>query len=241
MNPIILIPARMGSTRLPGKPMADINGRPMILHVLARALAADVAPVAVACSELEVAEAVQAAGGRAVLTDPDLPSGSDRVHQALERLDAEGEFDVAINLQGDLPGIHPAQLKAVLEPLENPQFDVGTIVAPMVSLEDVASISAVKAVCGFADGARVAQGLYFSRSAVPWGEGPFWHHIGLYAWRREALARFVTLPESVLEKREKLEQLRALEAGMRIGCAITDMAPFEVNTPADLERARSEL
>lgn len=239
MNPIILIPARMASTRLPGKPLALIKGRPMILHVLDRAREAGLAPVAVACSEIEVFDAVIKDGGVAVMTDPNLPSGSDRVKQALDRLDPAGIHDVVINLQGDLPTLPPGMLADVLAPLEDASYDLATLVAPVTSAEEAGASSVVKAVCGFAKGARVAPGLYFSRQAVPWGEGPLWHHIGIYAWRRSALARFVALPEGVLEQREKLEQLRALEAGMRIACAQADHAPFGVDTPADLERARS--
>ena len=229
----------MASTRLPGKPMALIGGRPMILHVLDRARQAGLAPVAVACSEAEVFDTVMADGGLAVMTDPALPSGSDRIKQALDRLDPAGLHDVVINLQGDLPTLPPALLAAVLEPLEDPSYDLATLVAPITGADEAAAASVVKAVCGFAPGARIAPALYFSRQAVPWGEGPLWHHIGIYAWRRGALARFVALPEGVLEQREKLEQLRALEAGMRIACAQADHAPFGVDTPADLDRARS--
>jgi len=241
VNPIILIPARMASTRLPGKPMLRIAGRPMILHVLDRARAANIAPIAVACAEQEVFDAVTADGGTAVITDPDLPSGSDRVNQALDLLDPFGSYDVVINLQGDLPALPPAMLSDVLAPLTDTSFDLATLVAPITSPAEAASNSVVKAVCGFRADAAVAAALYFSRTAVPWGDGPLWHHIGIYAWRRAALARFVALPEGVLEQREKLEQLRALEAGMRIACARADHAPFGVDTPADLERARGTI
>jgi len=235
MNPIVVIPARMASTRLPGKPLAAIAGRPMIAHVLERALQAGIGPVAVACCEAAVAEAVAAHGGRAVMTDPDLPSGSDRVHAALAAIDPEGFHDVVVNLQGDLPSLPPGYLKTVLEPLADGSFDLATLVAPVASEEEARSDSVVKAVCAF------PAALYFSRAAVPWGAGPLWHHVGLYAWRRAALARFVALPPSPLELREKLEQLRALEAGMRIGVARVDHAPFGVDTQADLERARRDL
>ncbi len=228
----------MASTRLPGKPLALIRDRPMILHVLDRAREAGIAPAAVACCEAAVFDAVTADGGVAVMTDADLPSGSDRVKQALDMLDPDGKHDVVINLQGDLPTLPPALLADVLAPLDDAGFDLATLVAPICSDEEAALSSVVKAVCGFAPGARVAPALYFSRAVAPWGEGPRWHHIGIYAWRREALARFVGSPESPLERREKLEQLRALEAGMRIACAQADHAPFGVDTPADLERAR---
>lgn len=241
MNPIIIIPSRMASTRLPGKPLADINGRPMIVHVLDRAREADIGPVAVACAEDEIAAAIRAAGGTAVLTDPSLPSGSDRVHAALASLDPQGHHDVVVNLQGDLPTIPPTQLRAVVTPLSDPAVDIATLVAPIESEEEAALSSVVKAACDFPRGRAVSPALYFSRMPIPWGEGPRWHHIGIYAYRRAALARYVSLPESPLERREKLEQLRALEAGMRIACARVDHAPFGVDTPADLERARREL
>jgi len=241
LNPIIIIPSRMASTRLPGKPLADINGRPMIVHVLDRAREADIGPVAVACAEDEIAAAIRAAGGTAVLTDPSLPSGSDRVHAALASLDPQGHHDVVVNLQGDLPTIPPTQLRAVVTPLSDPAVDIATLVAPIESEEEAALSSVVKAACDFPRGRAVSPALYFSRMPIPWGEGPRWHHIGIYAYRRAALARYVSLPESPLERREKLEQLRALEAGMRIACARVDHAPFGVDTPADLERARREL
>lgn len=241
MNPIIVIPSRMASTRLPGKPLADIHGRPMVLHVLDRAREADIGPVAVACSEEAVAEAVRAVGGVAIMTDPSLPRGTDRVQAALAVLDPQGHHDVVINLQGDLPTIPAVQLRAVLTPLSDPSVDIATLVAEIHTAEEVTASSVVKAVCAFDRGRAVAPALYFSRAAVPWGEGPLWHHIGIYAYRRAALARYVALPESPLELRESLEQLRALEAGMRIACARVDHAPFGVDTPADLERARREL
>jgi 3-deoxy-manno-octulosonate cytidylyltransferase (CMP-KDO synthetase) len=238
MNPLVLIPARMASTRLPGKPLADIAGRPMILHVLDRARQAAVGPVAVAACEVEVADIVHAAGGRVVMTDPALPSGSDRVQAAARLLDPDGLHDVIVNLQGDLPGLPPADLRRVLSPLDDPDTDIATLVTRITSPQEAAATSVVKVACAFEPEAATATALYFSRAAVPWGDGPLWHHIGVYAFRRTALARFVGLPESALERREKLEQLRALQAGMRIGCALMTDAPFGVDTPADLERAR---
>jgi len=231
----------MGSTRLPNKVLADIGGRPMIVHVLEGARAAGLGPVAVACGEAEIAEAVRAAGGVAVMTDPELPSGSDRIFAALGVLDPSGRHDVVINLQGDLPGIEPADLGAVLLPLRDPGYDIATLVAPIMSVAEAAAPSVVKCVCAFAPDAATAPALYFSRNAVPWGEGVLWHHIGIYAYRRAALARFVGLAPSMLERREKLEQLRALEAGMRIGVARVAAAPFGVDTPEDLEDARRRL
>ncbi len=241
MTPIIVIPSRMASTRLPGKPLALIAGRAMILHVLDRAREADIGPVAVACADEEVAAVVRGDGGTAVMTDPSLPSGSDRVHAALAALDPQGRHDVVINLQGDLPTIPSLQLRAVITPLSDPAIDIATLVAPILTPEEAAAPSVVKAACAFDRGRAVSPALYFSRAAIPAGDGPLWHHIGIYAYRRAALARFVSLPESPLERREHLEQLRALEAGMRVACARVDHAPFGVDTPADLERARALL
>jgi 3-deoxy-manno-octulosonate cytidylyltransferase (CMP-KDO synthetase) len=241
MTPIILIPARMGSTRLPGKPLAMIGREPMIVHVWRRAVESGLGPVAVACSENAVAEAVRAVGGTAVMTDPALPRGSDRIHVALTELDPTGRHDVVINLQGDLPTLPPALLQSVTLPLNDPGFDVGTLVAPIHDDAEAALPSVVKAACAFRGDADIAPALYFSRLALPWGPGPRWHHIGVYAYRRAALDRFVALPESPLEIRESLEQLRLLEAGMRIGVARAEAAPFGVDTPEDLERARGIL
>jgi 3-deoxy-manno-octulosonate cytidylyltransferase (CMP-KDO synthetase) len=241
MNPIIVIPARMAASRLPGKPLADIAGRPMILHVLDRACAAAIGPVAVACGDAEIADVVRRAGGLAVMTDPALASGSDRVHAALATLDPDGAHDVVVNLQGDFPTLPPENLRTVLAPLANADADIATLVTPIHGDEEAAAEQVVKAACAFAEGAKIAPALYFSRAAIPWGAGPRWHHIGVYAWRRTALARFVALPPSPLEQRERLEQLRALEAGMRILCARVQSAPFGVDTPADLARAREHL
>jgi 3-deoxy-manno-octulosonate cytidylyltransferase (CMP-KDO synthetase) len=241
LNPIVVIPSRMASTRLPGKPLADIAGRAMILHVLDRAREADIGPVAVACADEAIAAIVRADGGVAVMTDPSLPSGSDRVHAALTVLDPAGQHDVVVNLQGDLPTMPVAQLRAVLMPLSDPAIDIATLVAPIETEWEAAAPQVVKAACAFDDGRAVSPALYFSRAAIPAGDGPLWHHIGIYAYRRSALARYVSLPESPLERREKLEQLRALEAGMRIGCARVDHAPFGVDTPDDLQRARRML
>lgn len=241
MNPLILIPARLAATRLPGKPLAEIAGRPMILHVWQRALDAEVGPVVVASGDAAISAAVRDAGGIAVDTDPDLPSGSDRVFAAAELHDPAGRFDVLINLQGDLPAIPPAHLQAVLRPLAAPETDCATLVAPIRDAAERQSPAVVKAACGFRAGETIAPAPYFSRHVVPSGEGPHWHHIGVYAWRRAALARFVTLPPSPLELREKLEQLRALEAGMRIVAALVETAPFGVDTAEDLARARRVL
>jgi 3-deoxy-manno-octulosonate cytidylyltransferase (CMP-KDO synthetase) len=245
MHPIVLIPARLGSTRLPNKPLADINGRPMIVHVLERALAARLGPVVVAAAEPAIAEAVTAAGGRAVLTDPALPSGSDRIWAALQQIDAEGRHDVVVNVQGDLPIIPPDDIHAALRPLADPAVDIGTRAAMIQRIEERRSPNVTKVAAALSPERPVARALYFSRAPIPWAGAeddlPLFHHIGLYAFRRQALARFVALPPSPLEKREKLEQLRALEAGMRIDVALVDSVPLGVDTPGDLARARALL
>jgi 3-deoxy-manno-octulosonate cytidylyltransferase (CMP-KDO synthetase) len=240
-NPVVVIPARLAATRLPDKPLADINGEPMIVHVWRRAMEADIGPVIVAAAEPVVADAVRAAGGRAVLTDPDLPSGSDRIHRALGEADPDGHHDAVINLQGDLPTIDPASVRASLTPPADGAVDIATLAAVITRDEERDSPNVVKAVVGLADGQTVGRALYFTRATAPWGNGPLYHHIGLYVFRREALARFVALPPGVLERREKLEQLRALEAGMRIDVALVDTVPLGVDTPADLDRAREIL
>lgn len=240
MKPLIVIPARLASTRLPGKPLADIGGKPMILHVLAAAERAHLAPVIVAAADQAIYDVVSQAGGKAVLTDPLLPSGSDRVWQAVQQLDKDEHHNIIINLQGDLPNFDPDSLHKVMQVMKNPFFDIGTLVAPLAQHE--ASISSiVKVACHFSPTQNEAHALYFSRNPIPWGEGALWHHIGVYAWRREALERFVHLPESGLEQRERLEQLRALEAGMRIGCSQIKKAPYGVDTPEDLQRARDDF
>jgi 3-deoxy-manno-octulosonate cytidylyltransferase (CMP-KDO synthetase) len=239
LNPIIVIPARLASTRLPGKPLALIADVPMIVHVWRRAVASGVGPVVVACAESEIAAIIAQVGGRAVLTRPDHPSGSDRVFEALRSVDPERRHDVVVNLQGDLPLIDPAIIAAALEPLADASVEIGTLAAPIRDASEIAAASVVKIAAGFAPGTRIAPALYFSRAAVPWGEGAHFHHIGIYAYRRAALERFVSLPPGVLERRESLEQLRALEAGMRIGVALVDTVPLGVDTPTDLARARA--
>lgn len=216
----------------------------MIVHVLRRANEAAVGPVVVACAEAEIAAAVEAAGGRAILTDPGLPSGSDRIHQALTRFDPERRHDIVINVQGDLPTIDPALIHAVLAPFSDPGVEIATLACVIRDQAERHNPSVVKAVAGFAPDAApgtVARALYFTRMPAPSGEGPLYHHIGLYAYRRAALDRFVALPPGILEQREKLEQLRALEAGMRIGIVLVDTLPLGVDTPADLARARELL
>jgi 3-deoxy-manno-octulosonate cytidylyltransferase (CMP-KDO synthetase) len=240
-NPIVLIPSRLASTRLPDKPLADIHGLPMIVHCLRRAQEAGFARVAVACGDAPIADAVKAAGGEAVLTDPNHPSGSDRIFEALQKLDPRGEHDAVINLQGDLPAIDPKVISAVLLPLADPAIDIATLTTPIVEQHEVDDRNVVKAVLSLAPGQSVGRALYFSRRPVPGGDGPLWHHIGIYAYRRAALERFVSLKPSPLEKRESLEQLRALENGMSIAAAVVDTLPLGVDTPADLARIRAAM
>jgi len=239
--PVVLIPARMASTRLPGKPLADIEGAPMIVQVWRRAMEAGIGPVVVACAEEEIAHAVTAAGGRAVLTLPDHPSGSDRIFEALATFDPDERYDVIVNLQGDLPTLDPALVRAALAPLADPACDIATLVAPIGHAAERDDPNVVKVALSLEPGSSVGRALYFSRQPIPWGDGPCWHHIGLYAYRRAALTRFVGLPPGVLERRERLEQLRALEAGMRIDAAVVDTVPLGVDTEADLARARDLL
>mgnify|MGYP002079149883 FL=1 len=237
-NPIILIPARMASTRLPGKPLADINGEPMIVHVWRRAKAADIGPVVVAADAPEIVRAVEAAGGTAVMTGDHHQSGSDRIFEAIQLFDPHGRHDVVVNVQGDLPTIEAESVRAAVAPLADAAVDIATLAAVIRREEERNDPNVVKGV-----GSEIAPGrlhaLYFTRATAPHGEGPLFHHIGLYAYRRAALERFVALPPSPLEKREKLEQLRALEAGMRIDVEIVEAVPLGVDAPHDLERARA--
>jgi len=237
---LILIPARMASTRLPGKPLADIAGQPMIAHVLRRAEEAGIGPVVVATDSEPVAAAVEKAGGRALMTRADHVSGSDRIFEALQQIDPQQHVKIVVNVQGDLPTLAPHDLKAALKPLADPAVDIATLAAEITKADERNNPNVVKVV-----GSAVAPGrlraLYFTRSTAPAGDGPLYHHIGLYAYRREALARFVKLQPSPLEQRERLEQLRALEAGMRIDVTIVDTVPLGVDTPDDLETARAML
>jgi 3-deoxy-manno-octulosonate cytidylyltransferase (CMP-KDO synthetase) len=237
MNPIVLIPARMAATRLPGKPLADIGGLPMIVRALQCALAADVGPVAVAAGDAEIYEAVRAAGGVAVMTDPALPSGSDRILAALRQLDPEGRHDAIINMQGDMPFNAAASVKACAALLAAGGCDIATVVAPETNAAAAANPDVVKAILSL-DSETTGRALYFTRAA-PYGEGPVWHHIGVYGYTRAALEAFNAAPPSPLEKREKLEQLRAMELGLTIRAAIVDAAPIAVDSPADLEAARA--
>jgi 3-deoxy-manno-octulosonate cytidylyltransferase (CMP-KDO synthetase) len=239
-NVLIMIPARMAATRLPGKPLLDIAGLPMIVHVLRRAQAARLGPVVVATDAEVIAACVEKAGGRAVMTRTDHASGSDRIYEALGIVDPKAQAKIVINMQGDLPTLPPADLKAALGPLADPAVDIATLAAEIKKPDERTNPNVVKVV-----GSAVAPGrlhaLYFTRATAPTGDGPLYHHIGLYAYRRAALAKFVALPPSPLERREKLEQLRALEAGMRIDVAIVDSVPLGVDTPEELEIARAML
>jgi 3-deoxy-manno-octulosonate cytidylyltransferase (CMP-KDO synthetase) len=237
---LILIPARLASTRLPGKPLADIAGEPMIVHVLRCAQAADVGAVVVATDSEAILACVEKAGGRAVMTRADHVSGSDRIFEALQAVDPEGRAQLIVNVQADLPTLAATDIRAALGPLADPAVDIATLAAEIRSEEERSNPNVVKA-AGTPVAERRLRALYFTRATAPWGEGPLYHHIGLYAYRRAALARFVALPPSPLEQREKLEQLRALEAGMRIDIVLVDSVPLGVDTPEDLERARTLL
>jgi 3-deoxy-manno-octulosonate cytidylyltransferase (CMP-KDO synthetase) len=236
-DPLVLIPARMGATRLPGKPLADLCGQPMIVHVWRRAVAAGIGPVAVATDSPEIAAVVEGAGGAAVLTRADHPSGSDRIHEAAHLLDPEGRHDVVVNVQGDFPTLDPTAIANAIVPLADPAVDIATLASVIHEDDERTAPSVVKCI-----GAELAPGrlraLYFTRATAPWGEGPLLHHVGIYAYRRRVLDRFVALPPSPLELREKLEQLRALEAGMRIDVMLIDEVPRGVDTPEDLARTR---
>ena len=239
MNPIVLIPTRMAATRLPGKPLARIGGIPMILRAFRQAQAAGVAPVAVAAGDQEIVDLIQAEGGRAVLTDPSLPSGSDRILAALGVLDPEGRHDAVINLQGDMPFVEPSVIEACAGLLASqPGCDIATVVAPEASAADRANPDVVKAILSLQPDGRSGRALYFTRSTL-YGDDPVWRHIGIYGYRRAALEQFNAAAPSPLERREKLEQLRALELGLTIWASIAATAPISVDNPADLAAARA--
>ena len=240
MSTLIVIPARLKATRLPDKPLADIAGEPMIAHVWRRAVEAKCGPVIVVADDEAICEAVRLVGGEALMTRPDHQSGSDRIFEAVSRIDPEGEIETIVNLQGDLPTLDPGLVRACLGALDDSAADIGTIAATITRVEERTDPNVVKVV-GSPLGSRVLRALYFTRAAAPYGDGPLYHHIGIYAYRRAALARFVSLPPSPLETREKLEQLRALEAGMRIHVALVDTVSLGVDTPPDLARARQLL
>jgi 3-deoxy-manno-octulosonate cytidylyltransferase (CMP-KDO synthetase) len=240
-NTIIVIPARMASTRLPGKPMADIHGKPMIVHVWERAVEANLGHVLVAAAEVSVAEAVRAAGGDAIVTPANLPSGSDRVAAALALRDAKGQYQYVVNLQGDLPTIDPMSVQRCLAGLTNSQVDISTIAAEIHSEEDRTNPHIVKAIVPLGPEREVAFARDFVRVLTSDHVSPFWHHIGIYAYRRASLERFVKLPPSPREKERSLEQMRALDNGMKIAVVRVDAIPLGVDTPQDLERARALL
>lgn len=237
---IILIPARMAASRLPNKPMADIAGKPLIEHVWAGAVAADIAPVYVATDHQDIFDHITAIGGRAVMTRHDHASGSDRIYEAICHIDPDGQYQKLINLQGDLPTITTQAITALAELLQENSCDLATLVA-QASEDEISRAQVVKAVMSWQDDGRIGRAHYFSREAVPYNAPEYWHHIGLYGWQREALARFVSLPPSPLEQIEKLEQLRAIEAGMIIKAAMIDEAPGGVDTIEDLEMVRALL
>ncbi len=240
MNTLVLIPARMASTRLPGKPLADIGGVPMIVHVARRAAESAIGRIVVAMDSTDIAEAVRAHGFEAQMTGAAHASGSDRIFEALQALDPGGAVEIVVNVQGDLPTVAPQTVRAALEPMADAKVDIATLAVEIADEDEKTNPNVVKVV-GSPVGPDRLHALYFTRATAPWGEGPLYHHIGLYAYRRAALERFVALPPSALEMREKLEQLRALEAGMRIDAQVVSAVPLGVDTPADLERARKLL
>lgn len=237
MNPIVIIPARMASTRLPGKPLADINGLPMIVHVMKRAMDSGIGPVFIACAEEEIAKTVEKAGGHAILTDPSHISGTDRINEALSHIDPKKEHDIIVNVQGDLPTIEPEIIRSALLPFKNKKVDITTLVAELQDDDEANNPNVVKAIVKW-ESDITGRAVSFTRNKV---SGKSYHHIGLYAYRRMALEKFTSLPPSPKEKQERLEQLRALENNMRIDAVLVDTIPFGVDTPADLEKARKML
>jgi 3-deoxy-manno-octulosonate cytidylyltransferase (CMP-KDO synthetase) len=242
MRPIVVIPTRLGSSRLPGKALTDINGQPMIAHVWRRGLEADIGPVVVACGDRQIAEVIGDLGGHAVLTDPALPSGSDRAHAALNVADPQARYDTVVVLQGDLPAMDPATVGATLEPLRRDEgCEIATLATEIEDQLELQAPSVVKIALAIQPGESIGRAVYFSRSVIPAGAGKYYHHVGMYTYRRAALARYVGLPRGILEQRESLEQLRALEFGMRIDAAVIRTEPLGVDTLADLERAKTLL
>lgn len=238
---LVVIPARLSASRLPDKPLALIGDEPMIVHVWRRAIDANVGPVIVACGDSAIADAIDQVGGQPIMTDPDLPSGSDRVWAATELFDPDGTYNCIVNVQGDLPTLDPTLVQTAVTALAQNHTDIGTLVSVITDEEEKSDPNTVKVALDFANGEKFAPALYFSRNAIPSGDGPLYHHIGIYSYTRNALKQFVSLPPGGLENRERLEQLRALAAGMRMTAGLVDSVPFGVDTPADLERARSIL
>jgi 3-deoxy-manno-octulosonate cytidylyltransferase (CMP-KDO synthetase) len=241
MNPIVLIPIRLASTRLAEKALADIHGKPMAEWVWEKATQANIGPVVVACDHEAVYSLIKARGGQAVMTDPTLPSGSDRIWSALKTFDPDGTYNIIVNLQGDLPTINPATIHDSLKPLENLKVDIATLAVTIKDEEEKLNPNVVKVVLAGNNEEPIRRAVYFSRQPIPYGNGPLYHHVGIYCYRRKALERFIQLPPSQLEQQERLEQLRALEAGMRIDVCVIDKAPGGVDTQEDLEKARESL
>lgn len=240
MKSLIMIPARMASTRLPHKALADIAGKPMIIHVMEQAQKADIGDVIVACDGKEIKEVVESYGGRAIVTDPNLPSGTDRIYAALKQLSNNAEYEAIINVQGDLPLVKPSLIADLYKALCVSDSDITTPIAEIHSDEEINSDAVVKVAISL-NAQKMGRALYFSRQILPWGEGPLYHHIGIYAYKRTSLEKFVSLPPSPLELREKLEQLRALENGMTITALCVDEAPWGVDRIEDLEMVRKML
>ncbi len=241
---LIAIPSRLAATRLPNKPLADIHGQPMIVHVWRRAVAANAGRVIVATDSEQIAAVIAKAGGEAIMTRVDHPNGSDRIHEAITAIDPRRTYSRIVNLQGDLPTIDPKLVQACLGPLDTPEVDIATLAAVIVRPEERDNPAVVKAIAtpvGAAPLPGRLRALYFTRATAPSGEGPLYHHIGMYAYRRDALERYVTLKPTPLEGRERLEQLRALENGLRIDVQVVDAVPLGVDTPEELERARALL
>ncbi len=242
MRPIVVIPTRLGSTRLPGKALTDISGSPMIAHVWRRGIEADIGPVVVACGDQPIVDAIRDLGGHAVLTDPALPTGSDRAHAALAMVDPDGAHDVVVVLQGDLPTIDPVTVRTTLRPLRrDSDVSIATLATEIDDPLELQAPQVVKIALAIQPGETIGRAVYFSRAVIPAGVGKHYHHVGMYTYRRDALARYVSLPRGVLEQRENLEQLRAIEFGMRIDAAVIEAEPLGVDTLADLERARELL
>jgi 3-deoxy-manno-octulosonate cytidylyltransferase (CMP-KDO synthetase) len=237
-NPVLLIPARLASTRLPNKVLAEIGGKPMIVRVMERARDCGIGPVVIAASDQQIVDAVEKAGGKAVLTDPNLATGSDRIYAALSAIDPDKKFDAVINVQGDEPMLEPHLITEAFDLLKNSAVDIGTLVIKIKNEEELKAPQCVKAVLEIKGGETAGRALYFTRLPAPSGQGPHYRHIGLYAYRREALEKFVKAPQGSLEKSESLEQLRALGMGLRIDAALVDTLSFGIDTPEDLERAR---
>ncbi|MEE2705324.1 MAG: 3-deoxy-manno-octulosonate cytidylyltransferase [Pseudomonadota bacterium] len=238
---LIVIPARMAATRLPGKPLALINNEPMIVHVWKKACQSEVGPVIVACGDIEIKETIEKYGGKAILTDPDLPSGSDRVWRAAQIYDPEGKFNIIVNVQGDQPTLDPSHISRTVDALRDSGSNMSTLITPINNQREISDPSVIKVAIDFQENNKVATALYFSRNPIPHGEGPVYHHVGIYGFTRPSLKKFVSIKPSELEKREKLEQLRALTNGLSISAYMVEHSPPSVDTPEDLERVKMIL